>query len=129
MIVVDASVLVNALVVGDARGSASRRRLAGEEFSAPHLIDLEVMSALRRHVISGRLRSDRAERALSDLKRLPIDRIGHVPLLERCWQLRENVTGYDAAYVAVAEGFGATLVTGDERLASAPGLRCDVEVI
>lgn len=129
MIVVDASVLVNALIVGDARGAASRRRLVGEDISAPHLIDLEVMSALRRHVTSGRLHPDRAERALWDLNRLPIERIDHVPLLNRCWELRENVTVYDAAYVATAEGFDATLVTGDERLASAPGLRCAVEVV
>src|SRR5699024_9929353 len=111
------------------RGVASRRRLAGEELSAPHLIDLEVMSALRRHVTAGRVRRERAERAFWDLNRLPVERIGHGPLLERCWELRENVTVYDAAYVAVAEGFDATLITGDERLASAPGLRCEVEVI
>lgn len=129
MIVPDASIIVTALIVDDRRGSAARRRLVEDDMAAPHLLDLEVLSVLRRQVGSGRLRADRAERAIRDLNLLPIDRIDHRSLLERCWELRENVTAYDAAYVAVAEGLDARLVTGDERLAAAPGLRCPVEVI
>lgn len=97
--------------------------------AAPHLIDLEVVSAWRRLATSGALDDRRVELALADLIELRIDRLPHRPLLRRCWELRPNLTIYDAVYVALAEALDVPLVTLDKRLASAPGTRCSVEVL
>ncbi len=86
-------------------------------------------SVLRRLVLAGSLPLRRADLALADLVELPLQRAAHRSLLARCWQLRSNVTVYDAAYIALAEALGALLVTADARLAAAPGLRCDVELL
>lgn len=129
MIVVDASVLAPALGDDDADGDQARDRLQGESIAAPELIDLEVSSVFRRLVRVGSLPARRAELALSDLVALPLRRVPHRPLLLRCWKLRDNLTVYDAAYVALAELLNATLVTSDNRLSLAPGLRCPVEVL
>ncbi|MFD4421284.1 type II toxin-antitoxin system VapC family toxin [Agromyces sp. NPDC058484] len=129
MLVVDASVLAPALADDTSDGDAARERLRGNRLAAPDLIDLEVVSVLRRQVTAGLLEERRAELALADLLDLPLRRVAHRPLLARCWALRENLTVYDAAYVALAEALEAVLVTGDVRLSRAPGLRCQVEVV
>lgn len=129
MIVVDASVLVPALGDDGADGDQARSRLDGESLAAPQLIDLEVSSVLRRLLLAGHLPARRAELALSDLVALPLRRVSHRTLLPRCWDLRDNLTPYDAAYLALAEILGVPLVTADLRLSQAPGLRCDVELL
>lgn len=124
MIVIDASVLATAL--GDDGGDGDRMRdaLAGEELAA-EIIDLEVASVWRRTLTDDR----RAALALCDLEDLPLARAPHLPLLPRCWELRHNLTPYDAAYVALAEALGSELVTADRRLARAPGLACPIKVV
>jgi len=129
VIVVDASVLVTGLGDDGPDGDRVRARLRIEQLAAPHLIDLEVASAWRRLVSAGHLDQRRATLALADLGSLRIQRVPHGPLVERCWALRDNLTIYDAAYVALAELLGIDLLTADARLAAAPGVRCAVEVI
>ena len=126
VIVVDASVLAVALSDDGPDGDASRAALAGDTLVAPELIDLEVLSVLRRQVQSGHVAVPRAELALSDLAELPMRRAPHRPLLQRCWELRQAVTVYDAAYIALAEALGSVLITADARLSRAPGIRCAV---
>lgn len=129
MIVVDASVIVTALADDGPDGDQARERLRGERLTAPHVIDLEVVSAWRRLTAGGELDERRARLALDDLQALRIERVRHGPLLDRCWELRDNITIYDAAYVALAELLGVTLVTTDSKLSKAPGARCEVEVL
>jgi predicted nucleic acid-binding protein len=129
VIVVDASVLASALVDDGAAGDRMRTRLRSESLAAPELIDLEVTSVVRRQVQAGGLDVQRADLALGSLAAVPLRRARHRPLLARCWELRDNVTVYDAAYVALAELLGTVLVTADARLARAPGLHCPVEVL
>lgn len=129
MIVVDASIVVTALADDGPDGERHRQRLAGERLAAPHLIDVEVISAWRRLAAAGQLDERRAAFARADLRSLPIRRVAHAPLLERCWELRSNMTSYDAAYVALAELVDATLLTADAKLAATPGLTCRVEVL
>jgi predicted nucleic acid-binding protein len=129
MIVVDASVLATALGDDDVDGDRFRARLRGESLSAPELIDLEVASALRRQSASGLLNDRRAAQALSDLIELPMRRVPHRHLLARSWELRDNLTVYDASYVALAEALDLPLVTADRRLARAAGIGCVVEVL
>lgn len=129
MIVVDASVVVTALGDDGPDGRRARERLRGETLAAPELIDLEVTSILRKAVGAGRLEPRRAELALADLGDLALRRAPHLPLLRRIWQLRDDVTPYDAAYVSLAEALEAVLLTGDQRLAQAAGPRCDIELL
>ena len=129
MLVVDAGVVVAALADDDHDGDRARARLAGEVLLAPELVDLEVLSVLRRLVLATHLPERRARLALQDLVDLPLRRAAQRTLLVRCWELRANVTAYDAACVALAELAGADLLTADERLARAPGLRCRVELL
>lgn len=129
MIVVDASVLASALGDDGVDGARARGRLAGERLFAPEIVDLEVASVWRRAVGAKRLDPRRALQALADLKALPLARAAHLPLIARIWQLRENLTTYDAAYVALAEAIPAPLVTADQRLARAPGLDCEIAVL
>lgn len=129
MLVVDASVLATALIDDTGAGDVARVRLRGSSLLAPELLDLEVASVLRRQLLAGQLDSRRADLALQDLKDLPLTRVPHRQLIPRCWELRQNLTVYDAAYVAVAELFGATLITADRRLAKATGVRCELEVV
>jgi len=129
VIVVDASVLAVALIDDGQHGTAARQRLRGEILAAPELIDLEVLSVLRRSVAAGSTPAQRAADALADLIDLPLRLTSHRPLLERCWELRHNLTTYDAGYVALAETLAVSLVTADSRLAQAPGLRCVVELL
>jgi predicted nucleic acid-binding protein len=129
VIVVDASVLVVALIDKGADGDQARARLHNETLLSPELIDLEVAQVLRRLVSRGALDEERAIDALTDLMALPLVRAPHAALLPRCWELRQNVTIYDAAYVALAEALQATLLTSDLRLARASGLACRIEVL
>ena len=129
VIVVDASVLAPALVDDGAAGARARERLVGERLAAPELIDLELTSVFRNLTRAKKLTVRRAVDALDDLGDLPLERAGHRHLIRRCWELRENLTPYDAAYVALAELLSVPLITADGRLASAPQLRCDVEVL
>jgi predicted nucleic acid-binding protein len=129
VLVVDASVLVVALGDDGADGDTARARLREEELAAPELIDLEVVSVLRRQLSAGRLDVRRAHMAIDDLCDLPMRRAPHRPLLLRCWELRDNLTVYDAAYIALAEAFECSLVTADNHLAGAPGVRCPIELL
>jgi predicted nucleic acid-binding protein len=106
-----------------------RARLGNERLVAPHVIDLEVVSAWRRLVAAGHLDDRRARLALADLGSLRLERVPHGPLMDRCWELRDNLTVYDAAYVALAELMEVDLLTADARLAAAPGIRCRIEVL
>jgi predicted nucleic acid-binding protein len=108
---------------------ALRERLRAEVLAAPQVVDLEVVIALRRLLHRGELSLTAAERALGRLQRLRIERHTHPPLLPRIWGLRTNVTPHDAAYVALAEALGVPLLTADARLANAPGIRCEVELL
>lgn len=83
----------------------------------------------RRLLLAGQLPARRADLALSDLLALPLQRVSHGPTLRRCWALRENLTTYDAAYIALAELLDVALVTSDARLSRAPGIQCDVELL
>ncbi len=129
MLVVDASVLAPALADDGPDGDAARARLRGQSLVAPELIDLETTSVIRRQFRGGQLDPRRARLALTDLVELPLRRTPHRPLLARCWQLRENLTVYDAAYAALAEALDVVLLTVDARLASAPGPRCEIELL
>lgn len=127
MIVVDASILVPALADDGADGRRCRERLSGEQLVAPEIIDLEVCSVLGELTLQGALTPRRAAAAVDDLGALPLHRASHRLLLSRIWQLRGNLTPYDGSYVALAERLSIVLVTGDARLAAAPGTRCRIE--
>jgi predicted nucleic acid-binding protein len=129
VVIVDASVLATALGDDGPDGDTARAALAGQSLAAPELIDLELASVYRRQVAGQRLRMRRAELALTDLADLPIHRVPHRLLVARCWELRANLTIYDAAYVAVADLLSAALTTADVRLVTAPGPRCRIEVM
>ncbi|HEY5049474.1 MAG TPA: type II toxin-antitoxin system VapC family toxin [Acidothermaceae bacterium] len=128
MLVVDASVLVVALADDGPDGDQARARVRGEQLAAPELLDVEVASVLRRQVRLGAVAPRRAALALADLAAAPLARAPHQPLLARCWELRDNLTIYDATYVALAEALGVDFLTGDARLANAAGPRCRIEV-
>jgi predicted nucleic acid-binding protein len=129
VLVVDASVLAVAIADDGQDGDHARARLRGERLAAPELLDLEVTSVLRRRIQAGAIDARRAALALADLAAIPVQRASHRPLLARCWELRDNLTIYDAAYVALAEALQASLLTGDKRLATATGPRCHIEVL
>ena len=129
MIVVDASVATEAVGGSSERNLDALRRITREASLAPHVLDLEVASALRRLVRRGALAEPLAQAALRHLAVLPVTRCGHGTLLPRCWELRDNLTIYDAAYVSLAEATGATLLTSDQRLARAPGIGCRIELL
>lgn len=124
MIVLDASAVVE-LLLGTALGRAVAARIADPVLSlhVPHLVDVEVAQTLRRFVRAGELDAPSAAAALEDLRALDLERHAHEPLLDRVWGLRDNLTAYDAVYVALTEALGATLLTCDSRLARAPGIR------
>lgn len=129
MIVVDASALAPSLSDDGPDGDTARARLRGESIVAPELIDLETTSVIRRQLQAGHIDPRRARLALADLVELPLRRASHRPLLARCWHLRDNLTVYDAAYVALAEGLDLLLVTADSRMANAAGPRCEIELL
>ena len=130
MIVVDASVLANLVGDdGDAGAAARARLLTAGEASAPDLVDVETVSVLRRRWRAGDLTDDRFRWAIDDLLALPITRYPVGPMMARAFELRANVTPYDACYVALAEALDCPLVTADERLAASPTIRCETEVL
>ena len=125
----DASAVLEVLLRTAAAAKIEGRIFApGETLHAPHVLDLEVCQVLRRYCAAGELDQERGRQALADLADLPIFRYAHAVFLPRIWELRENVTAYDAAYLALAEVLPAPLLTRDRRLASAPGHRAAVEV-
>jgi predicted nucleic acid-binding protein len=128
MLVVDASVLFE--VVADTPESESlRTRLAADvDHAAPHLVDAEVLSVIQTQHRVGALDATAATQAVDDLRYWPGERWPHRPLLERAWELRHDVRGYDALYVALAEALGATLLTLDRRLAEVAAVECPVEI-
>jgi predicted nucleic acid-binding protein len=129
MLVVDASGLYD-MLVSKRNGERIRRRLEDDpETAAPHVIDVEVLGVIRRDFLSGRLDRTEASQAVADLKEWGGERFDHRPFLDRAWELRANVRGWDAMYVALAESLNATLITTDARLAHASGPRCRIEVL
>jgi predicted nucleic acid-binding protein len=127
MIVLDASVVVELLTNG-ALADSLRRNLAAsnDSFLVPHLLDVEVASALRRLVAGRRIDSHRCKEFLSALAALPAERYSHIPLLGRIWELRHNFTAYDAAYIALAEATNSVLYTCDEKLREGHGARVEL---
>ena len=130
MIVVDASAIIE-LLLRSPTGAAVETRLfhPDETIHVPALIDLEVAQVLRRYVARGDMNEPRARASLELLIAFPMERYSHDPLVRRIWALRDTMTAYDAAYVALAEGLRAALVTCDAKLAAAPGIRTAVELI
>jgi predicted nucleic acid-binding protein len=126
--ILDASVAVTALTEP---GSPAADLLSVDDavFGVPSIFDAEVLSALRGLVRGGKFDPAAAADLIADLMVLPVDRWPMSPLLPRMWELRDNLTPYDAASVALAELTGAVLVTGDERIATSPGTYCDIQVI
>ncbi|MGC8513609.1 MAG: type II toxin-antitoxin system VapC family toxin [Acidimicrobiales bacterium] len=130
MIVVDASVLAN--VVGDdgADGRRARQALrAGSDIAAPDLVDVETVAVLRKRWISGTVDDQRFAEAIVDLEQLDFERVPTLRFARRAYELRANVTAYDATYVALAEVLGCELLTADQRLANASGPRCPIRVL
>lgn len=129
MLVADASVVV--LVVADASdaGEVLRSRLRGDAVCCPDLLRVEVVSALRRTSAAGQLTRAQAAAAIDDLLELPLSVFPTTPLLRRAWELRENLSAYDACYVALAEALDCPLLTTDGRLARASGPRCAIELL
>lgn len=129
MIVVDASCL-GEILVGGALADRVRHRLgADREHAAPHVIDVEVFGIIRRLRMAGDIDETTASLAVDDLALWPGERYGHRALLDRAWELRATVRGWDAMYVALAEVLDAPLVSLDRRLAGATGPRCPIEIV
>ncbi len=129
VLIVDASSLYE-VVADTARAGDVRVRLALDaDHAAPSVIDVEVVSVIKRDHIAGRLDSTAAAQAVQDLRDWPGERFAHRPLLDRVWELRHSVRAWDAFYIALAEVMQATLITSDSRLARAPGPRCAIEVV
>ncbi len=127
MIVLDASAVVELLLnTAQGRRLAQRIRSPSVSLHAPHVIDLEVAQTLRRYVLEGELSDERGQLALEHLVELDLYRYNHDILLPRIWALKENITAYDAAYVALAETLDVPLITGDRRLAKAAGVHTDI---
>lgn len=126
---VDASALVHAVTVEGAEASALRARLATSTVHAPHLLDAETGSVLRRQVMSGDLSAHQAADLLTTAPGLVDHRYDAALLMAPAWALRENMTFYDALYAALAASLDLPLVTGDRRLGRAPRLPCRVEVV
>jgi predicted nucleic acid-binding protein len=125
VIVVDASVVVGALL----DSGPARAWLTDDQVHAPALIDLEVADALRKRVRLGQLSASNGWRFLETYRWMAVTRHYVFAMFDRIWELRDNLTAYDAAYVALAEAIDCPLVTGDARLSRAPGLRCAVTVL
>jgi predicted nucleic acid-binding protein len=120
VIVVDASALIELLLLTPAAGDVARHLFVpGQTLHAPHLLDVEIAQVLRRYALAGEIDGERAREAIADLADFPLHRYPHTVLLPRIWALRHKTTAYDAAYVALAEALNAALLTCDRRLAAA----------
>jgi predicted nucleic acid-binding protein len=130
LIVLDASALLE-LVLSTSAGKQLAQRLDSprESLHAPHITDLEILNALRRELRAGRIDAVRATNALHFLANLDLERHSHEPMIRRIWELKDNLSAYDAAYVALAEILDCPLLTADARLSHAPGARCTVELL
>ncbi len=130
MIVADASAIIEILLNTPLAATCRELLLApAQTICVPHLLDVEVCQVLRRFVRSRQVTGTRAAIAVADLADLPLERYGHEELTERIWELRTSVSAYDAAYIALAEAFGAPLVTCDARLGRAHGHRAVIRVV
>jgi predicted nucleic acid-binding protein len=129
MLIVDASVLFEVLADTPRAEPARLRMVDDPDLGAPHLVDAEVLSVIQAQHRRGALDATAATQAVDDLRTWPGERWSHRGLLERAWELRDNVRTYDGLYIALAEALDATLLTLDRRLAAAPGVRCVVEVL
>ena len=117
MIVLDASVVVELLTNGSLADSIrDELSMRDEGFAVPHLLDVEVMSAIRNLAAGQRIPSHRVDQIIEKLAALPADRYAHTPLIGRVWELRHNFTAHDATYIALAEALDAVLFTADEKL-------------
>lgn len=123
-LVIDASLVVSALVDSGATGTWAESLLAAGPLSAPHLMPVEAANILRRAAAAGDISADAASMAYADLLDLRVELFPYAPFAARTWELRDNVTCYDAWYIALAESLGAKVATLDLRLARAPGPRC-----
>jgi len=122
MLVIDTSAVLAALAERTSDAALVQRLADDGDLHAPHLIDIEILQALRRLVRGGKLSADRAEDVRTDVAALAITRYGHQPLADRVWALRDNLTAYDAVFVALSEALDVPLITCDARLAAAPGI-------
>lgn len=129
MIVLDASVLANVIADDGVDGAAARRSIGNEELAAPELIDVETVSVFRKRWLAEDLTKHRFDLAIDDLAALVIQRYPLLPLMRRAFELRSNVTPHDASYVALAEMLKCPLLTGDGRLAAAPGPHCEFRLV
>lgn len=130
MLVVDASVLSDALLDDGPAGDRARDELAADDqWAAPDHIFVEVMSVIRGRLLARKVTLERAEDAVTALVDAAIDKVDPARLVPRMWELRGNVTAYDAAYAAAAEMLECPLLTGDLRLARARGVRCELRLI
>jgi predicted nucleic acid-binding protein len=130
VIVVDASALLEALLCTSAAKAVEDRLFAPRQtLHAPHLLDVEVAQVIRRYAANGEIDAKRGRAALADLADFPLQRYPHDFLLPRIWDLRNNLTAYDAAYVALAEALDTPLLTRDRRLAMAAGHRAQIELV
>ncbi len=130
MLVVDASVLANAVGDDEADGRTARDELrAASELTAPDLVDVETVAVLRKRWLARTLSDARFEAAVEDLRGMDFERVPTLRLMRRAYALRANVTSYDATYVALAEALECELLTGDRRLAAASGPRCTIRVL
>ncbi len=130
MIVVDASALLEALLrTPAAQGVEDRLFAPRQTLHAPHLLDVEVAQVIRRYAANGEINGERGRLALIDLADLPLQRYPHDLLLPRIWDLRNNLTAYGAAYIALAEALEVPLLTRDRRLATAAGHRAQIELV
>jgi predicted nucleic acid-binding protein len=129
VIVIDASAILELLLRKSAAAAIERRLFGGREtLHAPHLLDVEVAHVLRRYALAGEMSAERGRDALEDLEDLSLCRYPHHVFLPRVWELRANLTAYDAVYVALAEALDAPLITRDRGLAGAVGHRARVEM-
>jgi len=128
VLVVDTSAVLEAIAGRRPPAALVERLAADTDLHAPHLIDVEMLHALRRLTLAGALTADRAQDARTDFADLRILRYPHEPLADRAWELRHNLTAYDAVFVALAEALDAPLVTCDAGVAAAPTHRARVEL-
>lgn len=130
MIVIDASVLANVIADNGAEGKRARNEIrTAQDLAAPDLVDVETVAVLRKRWLADSITQRRFATAIGDLEKIGIDRYPTLPLMRRAYELRSTVTSYDAAYVALAEILGCELLTGDAKLAKAPGPKCPVRLL